>query len=167
MPGTGGNEWRGIALFLLCAAASLFGQLMVFSALLGLGFLTPGLSYSYNFQAAYFTEILLVGIGLVLLGILVVAGYQGAVATLILGGLILIPFGISVVYASCNPFPPVVPIGAGPLGSYCEPGEASAGFLLTLTGAGMFVFGLFRFRGVRTDGRARSGAQHSRRTRLE
>lgn len=143
------RPWRGIALFVICAIVAVFGQFILFEALLGLGFLTPGLSYSYNFQAAYFTEILLVGIALVLVGILVVAGYQGAAATSTLGGISLIPFGISVVYAACNPFPPVVPIGAGPVGTYCEPAEASAGFAVTVLGVCMFVLGLIRLRRAR------------------
>ena len=85
---------------------------------------------------------------MVFLGVLLIAVYRGALATQTLAGLLAIPFGISVVYAACNP-PPRLRRLAGLAGSVCNPGEATMGFVLAVLGTGVLLSGLIRLRRTR------------------
>ncbi len=133
------------ALLLACTAAGLLGQLPAFEALLGLGILAPYTSYSYNCQFAMLAIVLGVGAGLALSGILFMAACRGVNSAWTLAGLLLIPFGASVVYAACYSGVGAVPIGSGP-GPFCDPGEAIGGFVVPVLGVGMFVSGVILLR---------------------
>jgi len=147
MDGKDGRRKRGIAVTLTSTAAGLIGQFLVFLGLLGLGFLIP---YEYAADSRASVGIVLgVGAGLVLSGILSMAIHQSAIAAWRLAGLLLMPFGISVVSAACYYGVAAIPIGAGP-SPLCEPELSLLGIVLSALGAGVFGFGIIRLRGSRT-----------------
>lgn len=145
MDGKDGRRGRGIAVTLTSTAAGLIGQFLVFLGLLGLGFLIP---YEYAADPRASVAIVLgVGVGLVLGGMLSMAAHRGVIAAWMLAGLVLIPFGISMVSVACYYGVIAVPVGAGPL---CGPELSLLGIALSTLGAGMFGFGVIRIRGSRT-----------------
>ncbi len=99
MVGKDGRRGRGIAIALTSTAAGLIGQFLLFTGLLGLGFLIP---YEYAADSrASVAVILAVGAGLVFSSIFFMATYRSVIAAWVLAGLVLIPFGVSVVSVAC------------------------------------------------------------------
>lgn len=149
MPGSGLPQGHGLVVILVCACAGLMGQFLVFSALLALGFLTPYTSYSFNYQVASLTAALVAGAGMVLGALLVMATFRGVAAASMLAGVLLLPFGISVVYAACTQGALGIPLGANP-SPLCDPGQSVLGLALDAVGAGIIAVGIIRLRRART-----------------